>query len=148
MKLKKLLSFEHPLSPLVFVGAIYFSIIGLGAIKKYTYKPTTEIIEIYRIKQSEQIEVLEDTSLRFHGLFGRPEKIYHAKIETRENYSQPRIINYKKGEERPKIPKNAELIRKFEKTHKTYFEWVNRHNPMINFLSALKKDMKKVDSVK
>ena len=143
MKLRKLVSFEHPLSPLVFVGAIYFSIIGLGAIKKYTYKPITEITEVYKIKQSEQIEVWEDTGLRFHGLLGAPKRIYNARIEIRENYTQPYITSYKQGEERPEIPKNAELIRKFERTHKTYFEWVNRHNPMINFLSVLKKGMKK-----
>jgi len=148
MKLRKLVSFEHPLSPLVFVGAIYFSIMTLGVVKRCTYKPITEIREVYRIKQSEQIEVLEDTGLRFYGLLGTPKKIYSARTETRENYTQPYIVSYKKGEERPEIPKNAELIREFERTHNTYFEWVNRHNPMINLLSTLKKGMEKADSAR
>ena len=118
MKLRELVSFEHPLSSLVFVGVIYFSIMGLGAIKKYTYKPITEITKIYRIKQNDQ------------------------------TYSQPYIVYVRKGKKQREIRKNAELIRKFETIYNTYPEWVNRHNPMINLLSTLKRGMKKADSAR
>ncbi len=146
MGLRKLVSSEHPL--IIFSGILYFSFMTLGVVKRCTYKPITEITEVYRIKESEQIEVWEDTGLRFYGGWGAGPKIYKARIKTKETYRQPYLTSYKKGEERPEIPKNAELIRKFERTHKTYFEWVNRHNPMINFLSTLKKGMEKTSSAR
>jgi len=118
MKLRELVSFEHPLSAVIFAGITYFSIITLGVVKRCTYKPITEITKIYGIKQNDQ------------------------------TYSQPYIVYVRKGKKQREIRKNAELIRKFETTYNTYPEWVNRHNPMINFLSTLKKGIKKADSAR
>jgi len=118
MKLRKLVSLEHPLSPIIFSGIVYLSIMTLGVVKRCTYKPITEITKIYRIKQNDQ------------------------------TYSQPHIVYVRKGKKQREIRKNAELVRKFETTYNTYPEWLNRHNPMINFLSTVKKGMKKTDSAR